>query len=336
MPAGGLGRDRMTEELGLLVSVQTVLDLGGFADVVRAPGVPSSDWTSSALAWIDAAIPGKTNRKGTARERQVRPVIYLYSRDWTLLEYEVAGVRGRQLAIGEDEPLSRLDGAGEFDHVDGAGANVWSRCSGERVGGQGRETYKAIQAPAWARWRLEARSHAIATGHDVIEATMRAVASASENIRLRLGLTSEFRCDERVVEAPCLEFVVLALAMALAGPGVAEALLLALDLVVVHQPLTDDWIVGLELAMVQGRPGAVRLAELTHSPHGDPVWGALAWAWRMSRPGQASFTEVAIAWGMVGLNGWIDGQDPRLASALAWAGQGDDMPDGIFGAGIYS
>lgn len=171
---------------------------------------------------------------------------------------------------------------------------------------------------------LEAKS-LNSTRVDVIEKTMASLYRASRVLCDRLLPASAPAAQvsetwKRYIPAPTLEFLLLTAALALSPASDRQALTFALDLVEQAEPLTDDWSIGLDLAMSRGVAGAERLAVLTASRHGDPLWGALAWAWRIRGMQRASLDELLVAFGLLDLDGMPRGFRHEIAGARASVG----------------
>ena len=299
-----------------MIAHQVGLPLGELADAQPTASTWSGDWTRGAIERIAGLVPDVANAAGTSRARWLRPAAYLYARDFTLLPSECEAVarartalfdRHWQIDLTDPELLYRARiGPG----LDANEDSMWSRCSGERTPraqGQGREVYRGLRAQGWGRWMLEAKS-LNSTRVDVIEKTMASLYRASRVLCDRLLPASAPAAEvsetwKRYIPAPTLEFLLLTAALALSPASDRQALTFALDLVEQAEPLTDGWAIGLDLAMSRGVAGAERLAVLTASRHGDPLWGALAWAWRIRGMRRATMAEHLIAFGMLDVEG---------------------------------
>ncbi len=299
-----------------MIAHQVGLPLGELADAQPTASTWSGDWTRGAIERIAGLVPDVANAAGTSRARWLRPAAYLYARDFTLLPSECEAVARARLGLDRYHPnnvdtsdpelLYRVRiGPGIDDE-----AHLWSRCTGEktRMGGEsGRELHRRLQAQGWGRWMLEAKS-LNSTRVDVIEKTMASLYRASRVLCDRLLPASAPAAEvsetwKRYIPAPTLEFLLLTAALALSPASDRQALTFALDLVEQAEPLTDGWAIGLDLAMSRGVAGAERLAVLTASRHGDPLWGALAWAWRIRGMRRATMAELLIAFGLLDVEG---------------------------------
>ena len=311
-----------------MIAHQVGLQLGELAEAQAGGTLPApwEDWTASAIRRIDGLVPLVANAEWTSRASRRRPAAYLYARDYTLLPSECESVvrartaRDNYFAGGRDpatgEPIDCRD-ADQFlnrepSHPAGpSNAILWSRCTGEidRHNRESRAASSSYSGRDCDRWVIKARSLASARS-DVIEQTMRSLHDASTVLRNRLlPLGSPAWLPGKLptwnAPAPTLEFLLLAAAFALSTAPNRQALTCALNLIEVEQvePLSNDWTVALDLAMLRGVTGAERLAMLTASQPGDPLWGALAWAWRIRGMRRATMAELLIAFGLLDVDG---------------------------------
>jgi hypothetical protein len=255
----------VSAQLSLLDAAAVDRDTG--SDHQWLPGEDIAADIDAVLAYV----PKVGHRHGTAREKSLRPLAYVYARTALLEPAERKIVQGiARACTGFVDEHDGIHHYTEWMQHEGEPSPRWTPQSSEEwarlSGGAGRDGREATRRVLPAD-----RSFPWAVGFLASDHAIPKVKAWREQVRPHLRTLG---CDpgkRKAITLPSLAPLILALrwspaleaAVFLAGSGIA--------------PKSDEWAVHVDLALACGRPWSEALAVLSARHPRDVVIRALAW-----------------------------------------------------------